>query len=1028
MTNLDIRVAFSAIDKFTRPVNAARNSSGSLSESIKKTQAAIKSLESQSSSFQKLRNSTNDTAQKLSNAQREAAGLSQRLKETGTLSDAQRAKLDGLRTKITTLSTAYSTQTAKLRDVGQALRQHGVTLTSGSGTIQSAIRRTEQYSQSLERERRQLAAITQARARYDKAHQTAGNLRSSGTATTIGAAAAGYAGGRFLAPAVGFDEEMSRVQALTRLDKGDAQMGALRAQAKKLGAETAFTTRDAASGQAFLAMAGFTPQSIQAALPGVLNMALAGGMELGESADIGSNILSQFSLDAGQMDRVSDTLTAAFTRTNTDLRNLGDTMKYAGPVASKLGISLEDAAAMAGMLANNGIRGSDAGTAMRASLSRLASPPKAASAALKELGVSVSDANGKMRPMQDVLIDLYKATKKYGDVDQVSFFKDIAGEEAFVGLQTLVQAAGSGALGKLAGELKNASGEANAVSKKMADNLGGDLKELDSAWEGFRIQIAETANGPLRSLTQSLSKMINSMMEWAKENPKLTQTLLLMGGGAVAFIAALGGISLATGLIMGPLSKIRLGFSLLTGGKGVGAATGVFGKLRDIIIGLVPEFGGFLGLINGGGATEGLTIIERIRELISGASGGAGGDEAGGLFDSFKDGALNTIKEQAESAGAALVSAMRNPGSAISTLKQKIGELATGGLPAFGASIKSLGSGLMTLVTSPLALLRTALTFIAGSLGAILSPIGLIAVAFVAAGVLIWKYWEPIKAFFSGVLASITEKLAPLRETFAQFSPIFDAIGNGISKVFNWFKELLTPMESSKDTLDKCTSAGEIFGSVLGGAIQLVLTPAKILLDTLAWILEKLGVLPDEAEKARKKIEDAQRMALLQDKIALLQGDIAAVAPKNEVSNPAATPPPQPLAADGGTQRRLQKISDNTTGLLDETKKRIGPGDIVFKNLPRAFALQSAFQETRVSAQKVPRVVSQQIQDITAPPIRQSAAVPISATGAGPSFNLTFHDVGKQDPRELAQLVEQKIRQVLNEKERNRRGSFRDQD
>ncbi len=130
-------------------------------------------------------------------------------------------------------------------------------------------------------------------------------------------------------------------------------------------------------------MAGFTPQAIQAALPGVLNMALAGGVELGETADIGSNILTQFNLTADQMDRVGDTLTAAFTRTNTDLRALGETMKYTGPVAAKLGISLEEAAAMAGMLANNGLRGSDAGTAMRASLSRLASPPKAAADALK---------------------------------------------------------------------------------------------------------------------------------------------------------------------------------------------------------------------------------------------------------------------------------------------------------------------------------------------------------------------------------------------------------------------------------------------------------------------------------------------------------------------------------------------------------------------------------------------------------------------------------------------------------------------
>ncbi|MFC3393632.1 phage tail tape measure protein [Brenneria rubrifaciens] len=981
MKSLDIRVAFSAIDKFTRPVNAARNSTGGLSESIKKTQAAIKSLESQSTSFQKLRNSTNDTAQKLNRAQREAAGLSQRLNETGTLSEAQRAKLDGLRTKITKLTTAYSAQTAKLREGVQALRQHGITLTSGSGAIQSAIRRTEQYSQSLERERRQLAAVTQARARYDKMQQTAGNLRSSGTGVALGAAGAGYAGGRFLAPAVGFDEEMSRVQALTRLDKGDQQMGALRAQAKKLGAETAFSTRDAASGQAFLAMAGFTPQSIQDALPGVLNMALAGGMDLGESADIGSNVLSQFALDASQMDRVSDTLTAAFTRTNTDLRNLGDTMKYAGPVASKLGISLEDAAAMAGMLANNGIRGSDAGTAMRASLSRLASPPKAAANALKELGVSVADAQGKMRPMQDVLGDLYKATKKYGDVDQVSFFKDIAGEEAFVGLQTLVQAAGSGALGKLASEMKNASGEAAAAAKTMADNLSGDLKELDSAWEGFRIQIEETIDGPLRLLTQSLSSVINSMMEWAKENPELTQTLLLVGGGALALTAAIGVTSLAIGILMGPLAKLQLGFTLLTGGRGIGGTIAMFRTLGGVAGSSMARIGGW----------------SQVMKSLA-----AGFGRLPGLLMPLRG---------------MLLAVFTSPLSSLVSLAKGIGLLLLRltGLPALWGLISG------------------AVSVLGGALSLLLSPIGLIGAAFVAAGLLIWRFWEPIKAFFSGFFSGVMQALQPLRDTFASLSPVFDAIGAAVSRVWDWFKQLFTPIESSRESLEKCTSAGETFGRVLGTALNVLLWPLQKLMEGIGWVLEKLDLIPSGLEAARLKAESLKKDPVMwewdekQGKMVKKRWDWS---PKGASSNPPViTTPPQPLTGETGTQRRLQKISDNTSGLLDETKKQIGPGDIVFKNLPRAFAVQGAWQETRVAAQKVPRVISQQMQDITTQPIRQAQTAPVSASpSAAPSFSLVFNDVGKQDPRELAQLVEQKIRQILNERERNQRGSFRDAD
>ncbi|HAX0031224.1 TPA: phage tail tape measure protein, partial [Escherichia coli JJ2555] len=699
---------------------------------------------------------------------------------------------------------------------------------------------------------------------------------------------------------------MSRVQALTRIDKNSPQFKALREQALKLGSETQFTASDAASGQSFLAMAGFTPQAIQAALPGVLNMALAGGVELGETADIGSNILTQFNLTADQMDRVGDTLTAAFTRTNTDLRALGETMKYTGPVAAKLGISLEEAAAMAGMLANNGLRGSDAGTAMRASLSRLASPPKAAADALKELGVSVADARGKMRPMEDVLLDLYKATQKYGQVDQVSFFKDIAGEEAFVGLQTLVAAAGSGELQKLTRELQGARGEADRVAKVMADNLDGDLKNLDSAWEGLRIRISDLVDGPLRSVTQWLTRVLEKITSLAQAHPVLTRQLLIAGGALLAMTATVGSLSLAIGVLAGPLAKLRLGFSLLTG-------------------------------------------------------------------------SMNAVRL----------------------------------LPA-----------LWGMVTGSVSLLG-------GAIGALFSPVGLIVAALAGAAVLIWKYWDPIRAFFAGVFSGIMERLTPLRETFERFGPVFDAIGSGISQVFNWFKSLLSPMESSKETLDKCTSAGEIFGNVLGGALQLVLTPAKMLLDTLAWILEKLGVLPDEAERARKKIEDAQRAAILQDKVALLQGDLAKINPPKPVENGNGTGGDNPkdnkplTDSNTGTLRRLSKIADNTGKLVEETKKRIGPGDIVFKNLPRALAVRGEWQERKIAQVSKPAPAINITPVVPAPlppalvpvvaassrPVAEAirspvASVPVTsrnrepvASGFGGEIHVHLHNVVTQNPR-----------------------------
>lgn len=983
--DLSIRVAFSAIDKLTRPVKAASKAVSGLSDSLKKTQSAVKDLDKQAASFDRLRTQANDTAQKINRAKREFNGLNQVVREGGQLTDAQAVHLETLRGKLSRLTQTYSLQTAKLREASQAVRQHGVNLSAGSGAVQSAIRRTEQYNQQLERERRQLAAVTQAQARYSSAKDTAGKLRGSGMGMALGSAAAGYAGGRFLAPAVGFDAEMSRVQALTRLDKNSSQLGDLRAQAKKLGAETAFTTRDAASGQAFLAMAGFTPQAIQAALPGVLNMALAGGMDLGESADISSNILSQFRLDPKEMDRVSDVLTGAFTRTNTDLQNIGEAMKYAGTGLSNLGVSVEQTTAMIGVMANVGLRGSIAGTGLQTTFSRLAAPTGKAKAALKELGVTVADATGKMRPAEVVLSDLYKQIKKYGATDQLSFFKDIAGEEAAKAFQSLVLSAGSGELQKLLSDLKKAQGEALKAAKVMADNLGGDLKELDSAWEGFRIQIEETADGPLRKLTQGLSEAINTASEWVKLNPRLAQSILLTAGAVTALVAALGIASLATGLLIGPLAKLHLGFTLLTGGRS--------------LMGAITLFRGL-----GGASGSAKLAIASWSRVLSKLSGGFGG-----LI-----GKLAPLRNL-------LLTTFLSPSLALGTLTKGVAKL------AFRLTGLSAVWGLLTGAFSMLGM----------ALSLLLSPIGLVGAAFVAVGVLIWRYWEPIKAFFVGFGVGVMEALAPLREAFARVAPIFGVIGDAIGRVWDWFKKLLSPMQTSKETLEKCTSAGETFGQVFGAALQLLFAPITFLMDSVGWLLEKLGLIPDGIERAKQKAEQAKLeltpsgLALLQNRVNVLAGDLNAVTKPAPLSTGAPKPPA--LTGDTGTQRRLSEIAGSTKATADNTKaatKRIGPGDIIFKNLPRALALRGAYQEARVMPQPVPRVAAAGSGVLSVPSATQPAVMsPVSAPGGGaPIFQLNFNDVGKRSDQDLERMVRNAVRDAMASTAKGNRGSFRDRD
>lgn len=961
MKNLDIRVSFSAIDKLTRPVETARQSVGGLADSLKKTQTDIKTLGTQSKAFSRLRENFTKTTEKIQKTQRELNGLRQSQQAGNAMTDKQREHIAQLAAKLDRLNEVHTREKEKLREATREMVKHGITLSGSDRTIQSAIRRTEQYNQTLEHERQMLARVTKARAQYDRTQQVAGKLRGGGAVALGAATAAGYGAGRFLAPAVSFDREVARVGALTRLDKSDPQFTALREQAKKLGAETQFTSRDAASGQAFLAMAGFTPQSIQAALPGVLNMALAGGMDLGETADIGSNILSQFHLDPKEMDRVSDVLTAAFTRTNTDLSSIGEAMKYAGTGMAGLGVSVEQTTAMIGVMANVGLRGSIAGTGLQTTFSRLAAPTDKAASALKELGVSVADSTGKMKPAEVVLADIYKAVRKYGDVDQLSFFKDIAGEEAAKSFQALVQSAGSGELQKLIGELKKAQGEAATVAKKMADNLDGDLKNLDSAWEGFRIQIEELVDGPLRGLVQGISDVVGAMTAWARENPGLTKALLTVGGSALAVTAITGGLSLAIGLLLGPVAKLKLGFALLTGTKGLGRAIPLFTQLRAVV-------GSPMGSVKG------------------------------------------------------WATVFKSPGMAIKSLSRGL----TGLIPRLSL-LPSLG-GLIT----------GAFSMLGGALSLLLSPIGLIGAAFVAAGLLIWKYWEPIKAFFAGFFAGVWEALTPLREAFSALSPVFEAIGNGIKSVWNWFKRLLEPATTSKEMLEKCTSAGKTFGKVVGNFIQtLVLGPMTLLLDSLGWVLEKLGLIPDGIERARQKAEELKRNELLDTKVSLLVGDLAKVAPK-KVDTGTTTPPgtDKPLTPDQGTLRRLSNIADNTKATADNTK-RIGPGDIVFKNLPRALAVRGEWQESRLAASRItvaPKLApvvaaaSRPVVEAIRRPVGGNSGRTAAAAGFGGDIHVHLHNVVTQNPRELARMVGEAVKAELNKLTRTGRASFLDSD
>ena len=341
-----------------------------------------------------------------------------------------------------------------------------------------------------------------------------------------------------------FDQTMSKVGAVSQASAED--LAKLREQARELGASTVWSASQAAEGMTYLAMAGFKTDDMLKAMPGMLSLASAGAVDLGSAADIASNMLTGFNLKADEIGRVGDVMVNTFTNSNTSLSSLGETMKYVAPVASSLGVSIEETAAMAAKLGDAGIQGSMAGTSLRAVMNRLAASTPKGTELIKRLGVSVKDASGEMRPMADILGDLGKGLSKFSGKDKAKILSDIFGVEAMSAATVLIDQATNGSLKDFT-SMVSKSGAASRVAGEQTNNLTGDLANLNSAWEELYLILSDTVSPALRQVTQWMTGVITAVGDFAKKHETLTKIL----AGAVGAVGAVAGSMAIFNMVVG---------------------------------------------------------------------------------------------------------------------------------------------------------------------------------------------------------------------------------------------------------------------------------------------------------------------------------------------------------------------------------------------------------------------------------------------------------------------------------------------
>ena len=355
-----------------------------------------------------------------------------------------------------------------------------------------------------------------------------------------------------------FEAQMSRVSAISGATGNDLK--ALNDQALQLGQDTAFSASEVAEGMENLASAGFSTKEIMAAMPGMLDLAASSGEDLATSSDIAASTLRGFGLTAGDAGHVADVLAKNAANTNAAVADTGDAMKYIAPVAQNAGWSLEQVTAAIGEMADAGIKGEQAGTTLRGALTNLMNPSKEQAAAMKEIAFNAYDAQGKMKPLSQIIGELGEKTAGMTGQQRDQVVATIMGTNALSGMQVLLKD-GSGNLDKLTASLKDSDGAAKQMASTMQGNTKGSIEQMQGALETAAIKIQQILAPVITKIAQSISDLVSKFSSLSAAQ----QETIIKIAGIVAAVApaliVLGKVTSGIGKLTTDVGKAMEGIS-----------------------------------------------------------------------------------------------------------------------------------------------------------------------------------------------------------------------------------------------------------------------------------------------------------------------------------------------------------------------------------------------------------------------------------------------------------------------------------
>lgn len=815
-----------------------------------KASASFQKLEGQvnaaSAAFKQAENQLESVNKRLASGEAQTDELVNAWVEAEVQFDSARNKLKNLENRLESAKT--KAQGAKSGIGGAADANHRLGATA------------DQAAAAQQRLNTQLAKAEQMRSR-------SGELAIGATAT----AAAGWGMSAMLSKPLTAGLEMSQAAsdlraAATEAGEGfktiDEAQDALISKVEQLGASTSFSSAEVAAAAKSLSTAGMDIGKTIDALPSVLSLSKAGDVELAESADILGAVMNQYKIAASETTAVTDVMAKVANSSASGIRDMGEAVKYVGGPANALNVTLEETSAMIGLLANAGVKGSSAGTAMRAMFLRLADPAGEAEKMIASLGVTVRDSAGNMLHPIEIFKQMQDAmnNKNWGSGQQLEFMSKVFGAEAITGAQILLDAASStgkeaGKLQSYIGEIMKAKTEEKGLAERMAairmDNLGGDVEKFSGAMDGVYNKMFKSVEPMLRTVVTGLTAVVDGTNAWMEANPGLTAVLTTAAVAATVLTLGAAGVmaSMAAANFVGGMwvaGNARLAASL-----GVSAAsTGAMGTATMF----------YQAAQSRAVAVSGLAALAQSK--LSTAIGTAV------TWYRAKNAVLLTniglMRQQAVAAvtSGGMMAAMGNKVKGLGTtvagfagmftkmnFALLFGAMATKGAAAMGI----LKAGIMGIGPAILGMGKAMAAF------AVSNPLGWVILAVAAVALAIYKYWEPIKAFGAGVWKGISDAAAPIMTALQPVLDIFGRIGTAIGWVVDKVFGLIAPVEASTESLSGFEKAGVIVGKGIG-----------ILLKPLEWIADLIGAVAKGA---------GWLMDIVGDAVKWLAGDEDVVSP-----------------------------------------------------------------------------------------------------------------------------------------------------